>query len=118
MSFPRNERGFGSRVAASRGGSAVGPKPNGKALVRVVRIWGMTGQHSEGGRARRALDPIDRFSEILFGTIMVLTFTCSISVAESGREEIRTMLFASIGCNLAWGIVDGVMYLLTRMSER
>lgn len=72
----------------------------------------------EAIHARRTLDPIDRFSEILFGTIMVLTFTGSISAAESGHEEIRTMLFASIGCNLAWGIVDGVMYLLASLSER
>ena len=69
-------------------------------------------------REKRALDPIDRFSEILFGLIMVLTFTGSISAAESGREEIRLMLFAAIGCNLAWGIVDAVMYLFACISER
>ncbi len=30
------------------------------------------------------LDPIDRISEVLFGLIMVLTFTGSISVASDG----------------------------------
>jgi hypothetical protein len=78
----------------------------------------MAGSEAETARAKHPLDPIDRFSEILFGLIMVLTFTGSISAAESGREEIRTLLFAAIGCNLAWGIVDGVMYLFTSMSER
>ena len=41
---------------------------------------------------KRALDPIDRLSEVLFGLIMVLTFTGSLSVSEAGREDVRTML--------------------------
>jgi VIT1/CCC1 family predicted Fe2+/Mn2+ transporter len=28
------------------------------------------------------------------------------------------MLFAAVGCNLAWGIIDGIMYLMARFSER
>ena len=66
----------------------------------------------------RVLDPVERVSEALFGLIMVLTFTGSISVAEAGREEMRTMLVGAIGCNLAWGIVDGVMYLVTTLVAR
>ena len=38
---------------------------------------------------KHVLDPIDRVSEILFGLIMVLTFTGSLSVAESGRDDVR-----------------------------
>jgi hypothetical protein len=73
----------------------------------------------EPGRSSRSLlDPIERFSEILFGLIMVLTFTGSISAASAGREEIRTMLFGVLGCNLAWGIVDGIMYLLSILGDR
>jgi len=60
----------------------------------------------------RVLDPIERTSEILFGVIMALTFTGSISVAEAGREDIREVLVGAIGCNLAWGLVDAVMYLM------
>jgi len=67
---------------------------------------------------RRLLEPIDRFSEVLFGLIMALTITGSLSAAESGRQEVRTMLLAALGCNLAWGIVDAVMYLLTTLTER
>ncbi len=66
----------------------------------------------------RVLDPLERASEILFGVIMVLTFTGSISVAESGRAETRTLLIGAIACNLAWGIVDAVMYLLANVTER
>jgi len=66
----------------------------------------------------RPLDPVERISESLFGLIMVLTFTCSISAADPGREEVRTMLFGAIGCNLAWGVIDAIMYLMACLSER
>ena len=56
----------------------------------------------------RALNPIDRISEVLFGLIMVRTFTGSLSIAEAGREDTRTMLVGALGCNLAWGIIDGM----------
>lgn len=68
--------------------------------------------------AGRILTPIERCSEILFGVIMVLTFTCSISVAGAGREDIRTMLFSALGCNLAWGLIDAVLYLTNTIAER
>jgi len=63
-------------------------------------------------KPQHVLDPLERLSEVLFGLIMALTFTGSLSVASAGHEEVRTMLIGAIGCNLAWGIVDGVMYLL------
>src|SRR2546430_14850321 len=68
--------------------------------------------------SKRVLDPIDRVSEVLFGLIMVLTFTGSLSVAEAGRESIRTMLIGALGCNLAWGIIDGVVYLMGCLAEK
>jgi hypothetical protein len=67
---------------------------------------------------KRVLEPIERISEVLFGLIMVLTFTCSFSVAEAGRAETRTMLLAALGCNLAWGIIDAIMYLMGCLAER
>ena len=70
------------------------------------------------GTARRALDPIDRISEILFGLIMVLTFTGSLSVAEAGREDTRMMLVGALGGNLAWGIIDGVLYLMGGLADK
>ena len=67
---------------------------------------------------KRALDPIDRLSEVLFGLIMVLTFTGSLSVAGAGREDVRTMLVGALGCNLAWGLIDAVFYLMGRLAEK
>jgi VIT family protein len=66
--------------------------------------------------SERFLDPMERISEVLFGLIMVLTFTCSFSVAEAGREEVRSMLIGALGCNLAWGIIDAVFYLMGSFS--
>ncbi len=66
----------------------------------------------------RVLSPPERFGEAVFGLIMVLTITGSLSVAEAGQAEIRTMLIGALGCNLAWGIVDAVMYLLGALFER
>ncbi len=68
--------------------------------------------------SKRVLDPISRVSEILFGLIMVLTFTCSLSVAEAGREDVRTMLIGALGCNLAWGLIDALLYWVNTVSER
>lgn len=57
-------------------------------------------------------------SEMLFGLFMALTFVGAISVAESGRAEVRAMLAAALGCNLAWGLVDAVMYLVRTVTDR
>lgn len=64
------------------------------------------------------LDPIDRVSEILFGLIMAVTIIGSVSVASAGRAEVRTAMAAALGCNLAWGLVDAVMYLVRTLTER
>jgi VIT1/CCC1 family predicted Fe2+/Mn2+ transporter len=64
------------------------------------------------------LDPLERTSEILFGVIMVLSFTSSISVVESGHAETREVLVAALGCNVAWGIVDAAFYLMAIYVER
>jgi VIT1/CCC1 family predicted Fe2+/Mn2+ transporter len=65
----------------------------------------------------RVLDPVSRASEILFGLIMVLTFTASLNTAEMGRGDVRLMLIAALGCNLAWGSIDAAMYLLSVRAE-
>jgi hypothetical protein len=71
------------------------------------------------GWVTRALDPGQRMGEVLFGLIMVLTFTLSagLSVAE-GPEGVRQLLIAALGCNFAWGIIDGVFYIMGALFER
>ena len=67
---------------------------------------------------RRVLEPSERISEVLFGLIMVLTFTGSLSIAEAERDDVRAMLIGALGCNLAWGIIDAVLYLLGALAEK
>ena len=64
------------------------------------------------------LDPLDRISEILFGLIMVLTSTGTLSVLTAGRAEVKTMILGALGCNLAWGIIDAGLYLLNSLGQR
>jgi hypothetical protein len=76
----------------------------------------MTSERSKS--SRRLLDPVDRVSEILFGLIMVLTSTNTLSVATAGRAEIGTMIMGALGCNLAWGIIDAALYVMGCLNER
>jgi len=74
---------------------------------------------NDSGTARvGVLDPIQRVSEVLFGLIMVLTFTGSLSVADAGRDDVRAMLIGALGCNLAWGLIDAVLYLMGCLAEK
>ena len=67
----------------------------------------------------RYLDPASRLGEVLFGLIMVLgvTLTAGLSAAE-GRAGVRQLLQAALGCNIAWGIIDGIMYVMNCMTAR
>jgi VIT1/CCC1 family predicted Fe2+/Mn2+ transporter len=68
--------------------------------------------------SKRVLEPYERISEVLFGLIMVLGITGSLSVADAGRDDVRTMLIGALGCNLAWGIIDGLLYLMGCLNEK
>jgi hypothetical protein len=66
----------------------------------------------------RLLDPIDRISEVLFGLIMVLTSTGTLSVVTAGRADVKTMVLGALGCNLAWGIIDAGLFLMDCLHDR
>ncbi len=66
----------------------------------------------------RLLDPLDRISEVLFGLIMAVTIVGSLSIATAGEIEVRTVMIAALGCNIAWGMVDAVMYLVRGAAGR
>jgi hypothetical protein len=71
------------------------------------------------GFVDKYLDPGDRLAEILFGLIMVLTITLTAGLT-IGQEPgaARELLVAAIGCNIAWGIIDGGMYIMGALLER
>ncbi|HUJ01194.1 MAG TPA: hypothetical protein VLY46_13215 [Usitatibacter sp.] len=64
------------------------------------------------------LDSVERVSEMCFGLFMALTFVGAVSAARPGEDAAGTMLHAALGCNLAWGLVDAVMYLVRTITDR
>lgn len=68
--------------------------------------------------SKRWLNPLDRTTEALFGIIVALTFTGTLSVLNVGREDVRDMWRAALACNLAWGVVDGCFYIMGTITER
>lgn len=83
-------------------------------------------QKPREGLFARYLDPASRMSEIIFGVLIVMTFTLSFRAVDvqafpneaASAEFVRRLLLAAIGCTIAWGIIDGVMYLLTALLTR
>ena len=72
----------------------------------------------EISKPKPLLNTMDRVSEILFGIIMTLTFTCSIGIANAKNTEIRQLIIAAISCNIAWGLVDAIGYLVSTIVQR
>jgi VIT1/CCC1 family predicted Fe2+/Mn2+ transporter len=69
--------------------------------------------------AQRYLEPGESLSELLFGLIMTLTFTLGAGVlVKEDPNAARELLIATIGCNVAWGIIDGALYVSGQLFER
>jgi VIT1/CCC1 family predicted Fe2+/Mn2+ transporter len=66
----------------------------------------------------RFLNPTERFSELLFGLIMVMTSTGSLALSSAAGIPRRTFLLGAVGCNLAWAIVDAMIYLLRTIADQ
>ncbi len=82
----------------------------------------MLAQNQNAANARllkqSILEAFERISEILFGLIIVLTFTCSLGFQRVERHAVRALLIDAVGCSVAWGIIDVVFFLPGRLSEQ
>ena len=80
----------------------------------------MTTAGSRSSIAQKYLDPATSLGEVMFGLIMTLTFTLAagVIIEDEGREGARELLIAIIGCNIAWGIIDGALYLMGELFGR
>jgi len=67
----------------------------------------------------RYLDPSETLLEVLFGLIMALTITVGARLL-SARADIvgLDLAIALLGCNVAWGVIDGAFYLLGARFNR
>ncbi len=59
------------------------------------------------------LDPGDALAEVLFGLIMALTWTIgSRLVMQEEGLDVRGLIVSTLGCNIAWGLIDAVLRIL------
>lgn len=67
----------------------------------------------------RRLSAGERLGELLFGLITTLTFTLTAGfIVGEYKEAVRQFLIATVGCNVAWGIIDGGLLVLGRVFDR
>lgn len=65
------------------------------------------------------LEPEEALAEVVAGLVMVLTFTLAASLFTRGAGGgAKTIVIAAVGCNIAWGVIDAVLYLLGRKTLR
>jgi hypothetical protein len=67
------------------------------------------------------LSASDRLSEILFGLIMAMTVIGASKIALVSGDEVingRVIIASALGCNIAWGLVDAIMYVFTGLVDR
>jgi len=64
------------------------------------------------------LDPTERLDELLFALIMALSITLGVCLASDEDTSALQVMWAVIGCNLAWGLIDGCMHIVTQMFDR
>jgi hypothetical protein len=67
----------------------------------------------------RYLDPGETLGEVLGGFIMALTFTLGARLFTAmGQLEAHELVVATIGCNVAWGVIDATLFVLNSLFYR
>ena len=74
----------------------------------------------------RLLDPVDRLTEAMYSVLIVLTFTLAFQISQERdaapapeeASQISQLFLAALGCAVAWGLIDGIMYIATAMFDR
>jgi len=68
---------------------------------------------ARGPIIHRFLDPGDALGEVLFGIIMSLTFTVGARFfLAKGEFDRNDLIVGALGCNIAWGVIDAVLFVL------
>lgn len=67
----------------------------------------------------RYLDPAETLAEVMFGLIMVLTITIGAGlITTEDQLDAHGLIVAAAGCNVAWGVIDAVLFLLNILFYR
>ena len=70
------------------------------------------------------LDPIDRLAETIYSILVLLTFTLAFRIFHLApgeavnSEYVNELLVGAVLAILAWGVIDGIVYVLTEVFER
>jgi hypothetical protein len=63
--------------------------------------------------------PSERLGNLFLGLVMVLTFTLgSGATVSEGEGATRQLLLQVVGCNVAWGLISGIMFLIDTRFDR
>ncbi len=82
---------------------------------------------STDGFLGRFIDPIDRLSETIYSVLILLTFTLAYRIIRLGADPVtppnsiqysNELLIAAISAIIAWGLIDGLMYVLMEVFQR
>jgi hypothetical protein len=66
----------------------------------------------------RVLTPYERCVEVVTGLIITLSVVGSVSVISNNPAGRTALLVAILGCNVAWGVVDAALYLISQRLAR
>lgn len=73
----------------------------------------------------RYVEPLDLWTQMLYGLLIVLTFTMAFRALDRTTvagmalaTQANRLFIAAIGCSIAWGLIDGVVYVLSCIAER
>ena len=70
------------------------------------------------GALEAALSPFERASEAVFGILMAISVTAAFEITVGKDINVRELMIGALGCNLAWGLIDAVMYLFAQQFDR
>jgi hypothetical protein len=74
---------------------------------------------SDKALIQRYLDPGEALGEVLFGLIMALSFTVGARLLfEEEGLDTTELVVAAVGCNIAWGVIDAVLFVLGSLFHR
>jgi hypothetical protein len=74
--------------------------------------------HPQESVSAAVLSPFERGAEVIFGILMAISVTAAAEIMRGADTDVRELMIAALGCNLAWGLIDGVIYLLQLQFER